>query len=268
MNSDITLIKKNYWSEIWKFREMLYILSWRDLKVKYKQTLIGASWSVIRPLLTTLIFVVLFSRIGRMPNPSEAPYILVVFAGMLCWQFFSAAVSAIGFSIVQNSGLIGKVYFPKIIIPITSIITNLVDFGVSFLILVIMMIWYGHLPGIQVFMLPLFVLMLAACTFGSGLYLAAMNVRFRDIQFVVPFIIQIGMFITPVVYSSSNIPDKWRVLYALNPLVGIIGGMRWCLLNDPVHWPDIIISFIVVVFMLVIGISYFSKMEKTFADNI
>lgn len=264
----MTIHKKSYWSEIWEFREMLYILSWRDLKVKYKQTLIGASWSIIRPLVTTLIFVVLFSRIGRMPNPSEAPYILVVFAGMLCWQFFSNTISTIGFSIVHNSGLIGKVYFPRIIIPFTSIITSLVDFGVSFLLLVAMMIWFKQVPGIQILALPLFIIMLAAGTLGSGLYLATMNVRYRDIQFIVPFIIQIGMFVTPVVYSSSNIPDKWRLLYAVNPLVGIIGGMRWCLLNDPVYWPEVIMSLIVIVFMLFMGLHYFSKTEKTFADNI
>lgn len=257
-----------YWSEIWRFRELLYILSWRDIKVKYKQTMIGASWSILRPLLTTLIFVVVFSRIAKMPNHSAAPYILVVFAGMLPWQFFANTLGEVGFSVVSNAGLIGKVYFPRIIIPFATIITNLVDFAVSLIIMAVMMAWYHYYPGWQVIFFPLFVLMLAACALGSGLYLATLNVKYRDIKFIVPFIVQVGLFVTPVAYSSSNIPAEWRLWYALNPLVGVISGLRWCLLGDPLYWPELWISLTVIVLLLVAGIYYFSRMEKTFADNI
>jgi lipopolysaccharide transport system permease protein len=257
-----------YCKEIGRFRELLYTLSWRDIKVKYKQTLIGASWSVLRPLITSVLFVIVFSRIGRMPNMSGAPYLLMVFAGMLPWQFFANTLSEVGFSVVNNAGLIGKVYFPRIIIPLAAILTNMVDFLVSLIILVVMMIWYQCLPGWELILFPVFIVLLAACALGAGLFLAVLNVQYRDVKFVVPFLIQIGLFATPIAYSSSNVPDQWRLLYALNPLVGIISGIRWCLLGDPIYWTEVWISVIIIALLLTFGMYYFRKMEKTFADTI
>ena len=260
--------KTDYWQEVWSFRELLYIFSWRDIKVRYKQTLVGVSWSVLKPLITTLIFTLVFSRITRFPNPSQAPYILMVFAGMLPWQFFASTLNDISMSVVGNAGLIGKVYFPRIIIPLAVMLTNFVDFLISIAIMIGMMAWLHFLPGWHVVFFPLFILMLIGCLLGAGLYLSVLNVRYRDFKFIIPFVIQVGLFITPVAFSSSNIASQWRLAYALNPLVGIIGGIRWCLLGDPLYWPEVWISCSVIVLLLWIGVRYFSKMEKTFADDI
>jgi lipopolysaccharide transport system permease protein len=257
-----------YWKEMWSFRELLYILSWRDIKVRYKQTIIGIAWSVLKPLITTLIFTLVFSRITRFQNPSAAPYVLMVFAGMLPWQFFSSTLGDMSMSVVNNGGLIGKVYFPRVIIPFAAITTNLVDFGIALLLMAGIMAWFHFVPGWQIIILPLFIGMLVACVLGAGLYLSVLNVRFRDFKFIIPFVIQIGLFITPVAFSSANINDHWRLLYALNPLVGIISGMRWCLLNDPIYWPEVWISGGIIIGLLWIGVNYFMKMEKTLSDNI
>lgn len=257
-----------YWKEIWRSRELIYIFSWRDIKVRYKQTFIGIAWSVLKPLLTTVIFTIVFSRITKFPNPSEAPYILMVFSGMLVWQFFSTTLGDISNSIVGSAGLIGKIYFPRMVIPLASVITNLVDFVISLVIMTIMMLFYHYSPDWQVVFLPFFVLMLIACAVGAGLIFSAMNVKYRDFKFIVPFILQLGIFITPVAFSSSNIEDKWRLLYAVNPVVGIISGFRWCLLHDPIYWPEVLISCCFIVILLLIAFRYFRNMEKTFSDNI
>ena len=257
-----------YWKEVWAFRELMYTLTWRDLKVRYKQTLIGVSWGVLRPLITTLIFALVFSCITRFPNPSSAPYLLMVFTGMLPWQFFANTLNDLSQSITGNANLIGKIYFPRIVIPFASVITNLADYGISMLILLVMMICYHQVPGWHVIFLPFFILMLIACALGIGLYVAVLNVKYRDFKFIIPFVIQIGLFITPVAFSSTNVPQQWRLLYAFNPLAGIISGMRWCLLGDTLYWPEVWISAAVIILMLYAGTRYFRKTEATFVDNL
>ena len=260
---------KNYWKDIWRFRELFYILSWRDIKVRYKQTVVGAAWSVIRPLLTTIVFYFVFSRIAKLPNPnSSVPYFLMIFTGMLPWQFFSTALGEASSSLLGNSNLITKVYFPRMIIPASSVITSLVDFGISFCMLLLMMVFYKFVPGWQVIFLPVFILLAFVCAFGIGLYLTALNVKYRDFRYIIPFIIQFGLYITPVGFSSALISEKWRVLYSINPMVGVIDGFRFCLLGDPMHWQTFVISILISSVFLFIGIWYFRKMERTFADNI
>jgi lipopolysaccharide transport system permease protein len=259
---------KHYWKDLWRFRELFYILSWRDIKVRYKQTVLGAAWSIIRPLLTTIIFTVVFSKIAKLDNPGNAPYALMVFAGMLPWQFFSNALSESSNSLIGNANLITKVYFPRLIIPASSVITSLVDFAISFLLLIVMMFWYQYIPSWHIVFLPIFILLAFMCAFGVGLYLTAANVKYRDFRYIIPFIIQFGLYITPVGFSSSVIGEKWKLLYALNPMVGIIDGFRWCILGDPMNWNSFIFSFVVIVIFLIIGVTYFRKMEKSFADNI
>ena len=260
--------EKNYWNDLWRFRELFYILSWRDIKVRYKQTVIGAAWSIIRPLLTTIIFTVVFSRIAKLGNPGTAPYALMVFAGMLPWQFFSNALSEASGSLVGNANLITKVYFPRMIIPASSVITSLVDLGISFIIMIAMFVWFRFIPSWHIIFLPLFVILAFLCAFGVGLYLTAVNVKYRDFRYIIPFIVQFGLYITPVGFSSFIINDKYRMLYSLNPMVGVIDGFRWCLLGDPMHWRSFIVSVIITGCFVWLGVSYFRKMERTFADNI
>jgi lipopolysaccharide transport system permease protein len=259
---------KHYWKDLWRYRELFYILSWRDIKVRYKQTVLGAAWSIIRPLLTTIIFTIVFSKIAKLDNPGNAPYALMVFAGMLPWQFFSNALSESSNSLIGNANLITKVYFPRLIIPASSVITSLVDFAISFLILIVMMFWYHYIPSWHIVFLPVFIILAFLCAFGVGLYLTAVNVKYRDFRYIIPFIIQFGLYITPVGFSSSVIGEKWKSIYALNPLVGIIDGFRWCILGDPMNWGSFIFSVIVILVFLIIGVAYFRKMEKSFADNI
>ena len=260
--------EKNYWKDLWRYRELFYILSWRDIKVRYKQTVVGAAWSIIRPLLTTIIFTIVFSRIAKLDNPGTAPYMLMVFAGMLPWQFFSNALSEASSSLVGNANLITKVYFPRMIIPASSVITSLVDFAISFIILLGMFAWFRYIPSWHIIFLPIFIVLAFLCAFGVGLYLTAVNVKYRDFRYIIPFIIQFGLYITPVGFSSSVINEKWRMLYSLNPMVGVIDGFRWCILGDPMHWPSFFVSIVITICFIWLGITYFRKMEKTFADNI
>ena len=260
--------EKNYWKDLWHFRELFYILSWRDIKVRYKQTVIGAAWSIIRPLLTTIIFTIVFSRVAKLGSPSGAPYAIMVFAGMLPWQFFANALSEASNSLIGNANLVSKVYFPRMIIPASSIITSLVDFAISFLLLVAMMIFYQFMPDIKMLLLPVFILMALTAAFGVGLYITALNVKYRDFRYIIPFIVQIGLYITPVGFSSSVVPEKWRLWYSLNPMVGVVDGFRWCILGEPLYVPGFLISILVIAVFLWIGVSYFRKTEKCFADNI
>src|SRR5258706_2509167 len=212
--------EKNYWRDLWGFRELFYILSWRDIKVRYKQTVFGATWSIIRPLLTTIIFTVVFSRVAKLGAPVGTPYAIMVFAGMLPWQFFANALSEASNSLTGNANLVSKVYFPRMIIPASSIITSLVDFGISFLLLLAMMIFYQYLPDAKIILLPIFILEALMAAFGVGLYITALNVKYRDFRYIIPFIVQIGLYITPVGFNSSVVPAKWRLWYSLNPMVG------------------------------------------------
>lgn len=259
---------KKYWHEIWRYRELIYILSWRDIKIRYKQTVIGTAWSIIRPLLTTIIFTVVFNRIARLQNPSEAPYMLMVLAGMLPWQFFATSVGDATNSITGNAGLITKVYFPRLIIPLSTIFTGFFDFFISFIIIVGALIWYQFLPHWQVIFFPLFVLQLFVCSLSISLFFTSLNVRYRDFRHLITFAIQVGLYVSPVAFSSRSIPDQWRIWYALNPMAGIIDGFRWTLLNDSMYWPGLWLSLATTTLLLWRGVAYFRNTEKTFADDI
>jgi lipopolysaccharide transport system permease protein len=262
-------IEKNYWKDLWRFRELFYILSWRDLKVRYKQTVIGVAWSILRPLLTMIVFTVIFSRIAKLPSEGNAPYAIMVFAAMLPWQFFANSLSESSQSLIGNSNLISKVYFPRLIIPTSSIIVNLVDFLISFGLLILLMIFYQFIPSWQIIFLPLFLLLAFLASFGIGLYLTALNVKYRDFRYIVPFIVQFGLYVSPVGFSSSVIPEKWRLLYSLNPMVGVIDGFRWAILGQSnIYWTGFILSIAIILVILFYSIRYFRKMEKTFADVI
>jgi len=260
--------EKNYWRDLWVFRELFYILSWRDIKVRYKQTVIGAAWSIIRPLLTTIIFTVVFSRVAKLSAPAGAPYAIMVFAGMLPWQFFANALGEASNSLIGNANLISKVYFPRLIIPASSIITSLVDFAISFLLLLAMMLFYQYVPDIKIFLLPVFIIMALAAAFGVGLLITALNVKYRDFRYIIPFMIQIGLYITPVGFSSSIVPEEWRFWYSLNPMVAVVDGFRWCIMDQPLYLPGFALSVGIILVFLWLGITYFRKTEKSFADNI
>ncbi len=264
--------EKNYWKDLWHYRELFYILSWRDIKVRYKQTVIGATWGVIRPLLTMIIFTFVFGKLGNLDHKGAAPYPILVFAGLLPWQFFSSALSEASNSLIVNSNLITKIYFPRLIIPASSIIVSLVDLGITFVLLLLVMIFFRFVPPIQILFLPVFVLMAFMISFGVGLYTTALNVKYRDFRYIIPFIVQLGIYVTPVGYSSTIVTQKYseqmRFWYSLNPMVGIIDGFRWCIIGEPLYWPGLLLSVAVILLFLWIGVCYFRKTEKSFADNI
>ncbi len=263
--------EKNYWKDLWRYRELFYILSWRDIKVRYKQTVLGVLWAVIRPLLTMLVFTFVFRDIAKMHSYGNAPYAIIVFAGLLPWQFFSNSLSESSNSLIGNERLISKIYFPRLIIPASSIISSFIDFLISFVILLGLFVFYGYVPPVEIFFLPLFWIMVVVASFGPGLYLSALNVKYRDFKHIVPFIVQFGLFISPVGFSSSVIPEKWQGLYALNPMVGVIDGFRWCIVKDapnPFLRYPFYISLGVTLFFIILSIVQFRKMEKKFADLI
>jgi lipopolysaccharide transport system permease protein len=261
--------EQNYWKDLWRFRELFYILSWRDIKVRYKQTVIGAAWAIIRPLLTMIVFTFVFGKVAKLPSEGNAPYALMVFAGLLPWQFFSSSLTEASNSLIGNTNLITKVYFPRLIIPASAVITSFVDFAISFGLLVLMMIGYQYTPSWQIVFLPIFLLLAFMTSFGVSLYLTALNVKYRDFRYIIPFIVQFGLYVSPVGFSSTIVPDQWRFLYACNPMVSVIDGFRWCILGEAnLQWDMLAISMVVTALFLVIGIRYFRKTEKSFADNI
>jgi len=261
--------ERQYWRDLWRYRELFYFLAWRDLLVRYKQTVVGVAWSLIRPLLTMLVLTVVFGKLGKMPS-GGVPYPLLVFCGMLPWMFFSTAMSESGNSLVGNSNLISKVYFPRLVIVVSSVITSFVDFLISSIFLVMLMIWYHYTPPASVLLLPLFVLLALGASFGIGLWIAALMVEYRDFRFIVPFIVQFGLYISPVGFQSSIVPERFRLVYALNPMVGVIDGFRWSLLGAPsgMYWPGVGIAVSDVIALVASGIWYFRKTEQTFADVI
>jgi lipopolysaccharide transport system permease protein len=266
--------EKNYWKDLWRYRELFYILSWRDLKVRYKQTIIGVVWSVLRPLLTMMIFTFVFGQIAKFTAPPGVKYAVLVFAGLLPWQFFAAGLSEASNSLIGNERLISKVYFPRMIIPAASVITSLVDFLISLAIMFVLLLWYRTVPSINLVFLPLFIIMAFFASFGVGLWLTALNVKYRDFKHVVPFLIQIGLYLSPVGFTSEKaaqiIPEKFKILYYLNPMAGVIDGFRWCFFGDktPLYWAGMFISLGVIIIFLLIGIRTFRKMERSFADLI
>lgn len=260
--------ERQYWRDLWRYRELLYFLAWRDILVRYKQTVIGVAWAVIRPLITVFVLTFVFSKIGKMV-PTEYPAPIFIFCGMLPWQFFAAAFSESGNSLVSNSGMISKVYFPRLVVPISSVITSFVDFLISAVIMSFFMAYYQFMPGLSVLMLPLFMMLAFATAFGGGLWVSALMVRYRDFRYIVPFVIQFGLYISPVAYDVSRVPEKWRMLYSLNPMVGVIDGFRWAILGGrTLYWPSIWISVVMVALIIISGIWYFRRTERTFADVI
>lgn len=263
--------EKNYWKDLWRYRELFYILSWRDIKVRYKQTVLGVLWAILRPLLTMIVFTFVFGRVAKMPVDGIAPYAIMVFAGLLPWQFFSNSLTECSNSLVGNEKLITKVYFPRLIIPASSIITSFIDFLISFVLLLLLFIVYRYMPPAKIFIMPAFWIMAFLASFGPGLYLTALNVKYRDFRYIIPFIVQFGLFISPVGYSSSQIPEKWQWMYSLNPMVGVIDGFRWCIVknapNPLLNYP-FYISLGVIFFFLWLSFYQFRKMEKNFADLI
>jgi len=260
--------ERHYWRDLWTYRELFAILAWRDLAVRYKQTVIGVAWAVIRPTLTMLIFTVLFSRLAKLPSDGHAPYPVMVFAGMLPWFLFSTILSEASDSLVSNSNLIGKVYFPRLIVPSATIVVALVDFAITFVLLLVMMAWYGFLPDWRIAFLPFFVLLAILASLGPALYITALNVKYRDFRYVIPFILQFGLYVSPVGFSSAVVPQKWQMLYSLNPAVGVIEGFRWCLLRgqSQLYLPGFCLSLGVAGAFMGLGIGYFRKTERTFAD--
>jgi lipopolysaccharide transport system permease protein len=263
-------LEKNYWADLWRYRELFLILAWRDLSVRYKQTVIGILWAILRPLLTMIVFTIVFGRIAQLPSDGSAPYPLLVFAAMLPWFLFSNSLSESANSLIGNASLIGKVYFPRMIVPAATVVTAFVDFLISFALLLGMMAWYRFAPGWQILLLPAFVLLALLASLGPGLWIAALNVKYRDFRYVIPFAVQFGLYVSPVGFSSGVIPEQWRLLYSLNPLVGVIDGFRWCILGggSPLYLPGFLLSLGVTAYVLWRGVSRFRRMEKDFADLI
>jgi lipopolysaccharide transport system permease protein len=261
--------ERQYWKDLWRYRELFYFLAWRDILVRYKQTVIGIAWALIRPFLTMVVFTVVFGKFAKLPSEG-VPYPILVFAALLPWQFFANALSEASGSLIVDASLVSKIYFPRLIIPSSSVITSLVDFLISGVILAGLMLWYGFSPNWRIVVLPLLIVIAFAAAMGGGLWLAALNVKYRDFRYIVPFIVQFGLYISPVGFSSSIVPDKWRIIYSLNPMVGVIDGFRWAVLggNAKIFWPGFIVSAALVCILLLSGLHYFRKMEKTFADVI
>lgn len=262
--------ERHYWRDLWTYRELFAILAWRDLAVRYKQTVIGVAWAVIRPLLTVAIFTVIFGRVAKLESDGAAPYALMVFCGMLPWTLFSTILSEASASLVNNSNLIGKVYFPRLIVPSSTIVVALTDAAITLVLLFGMMAFYGFLPDWRILTLPLFVLMAVLGSLGPALLMTALNVKFRDFRYIIPFILQFGTYASPVGFSSARVPEEWRLLYSLNPAVGVIDGFRWALLRGEaqLYLPGFLLSLGVIALFLVWGVLYFRKTERTFADLI
>jgi lipopolysaccharide transport system permease protein len=263
-------VEKQYWADLWRYRELFYFLAWRDLLVRYKQTVIGVAWALLRPLLVMIVFTVVFSRIAKLPSEGTAPYSLLVFAGMLPWQFFASSLTESSNSLISNVNLVSKIYFPRLIVPASSIITSFVDLLISFAILLVLMARYHYVPSWRLVLLPVFVALAVALAIGVGVGLCALNVKYRDFRYVVPFIVQFGLYVSPVGFSSSVVPAKWRLLYSLNPVVGVIDGFRWTLIRGEagLYWPSIACSVGLTVVLCLVGIWYFRKTERVFADII
>jgi lipopolysaccharide transport system permease protein len=261
--------ENQYWNDLWRYRELFYFLAWRDILVRYKQTAIGIAWAIVRPFLTMIVFTFVFSNLAKLPS-GGVPYPILVFAAMLPWQFFSSALSECSNSLIANSNMISKVYFPRLIVPTSAVIVSFVDFLISGIILIALMIWYHFMPDWRILTLPFFILIAIAAAIGGGLWLAALTVEYRDFRYIVPFIVQFGLYISPVGFSSSIVPEQWRLLYSLNPMVSVIDGFRWAILggNSTLFWPGFILSLGLVILLFISGIWYFRKTERTFADII
>jgi lipopolysaccharide transport system permease protein len=260
----------HYWTDVWHYRELFAVLAWRDVAVRYKQTVIGIAWAVVRPFLTMVIFTVVFSRLAKLPSDGDTPYPILVFAGMLPWFLFASILGDASTSLVSNAQLVGKVYFPRVIIPSSAAVVALVDFGVNLVLLFALMLWFGFWPDWRVIFLPGFVVLAVLASLGPALFITALNVKYRDFRYIIPFIMQFGLYLSPVGFSSAVVPERWRLVYSLNPVVGIIDGFRWCLLGgeSALYVPGFLISLGIVAVLLWFGIDFFRRTERTFADLI
>ncbi|MBM3702699.1 MAG: ABC transporter permease [Actinobacteria bacterium] len=261
--------EKHYWADLWRYRELFYFLSWRDILVRYKQTVIGIAWSVIRPLLTMVVFTIVFGKLAKLPS-GEAPYPVLVFTAILPWQYFANALSEASNSLISNQNMISKIYFPRIIMPTSTIIVSLTDFVISFVLMSITMAIYRFVPSWKIVFMPLFLLLATILSLGMGYLFSALNVKYRDFRYVIPFIVQVGMYISPVGFSSDVVPIRYRFWYSLNPMVGVIDGFRWSIIGKgtAIYWPGFILSIVITILIIIWGFWYFRKTEKTFADRI
>ncbi len=264
------LAERHYWRDLWRYRELFLVLAWRDVSVRYKQTIIGLAWALIQPLLTMIVFTIVFGKLAKLPTEGAAPYALLVYSGFLPWQLFSTALTGASGSLIGNANLISKVYFPRLIVPCAAVVVAFVDFLVSFAILVFLMLWYQFIPGWHIVTLPFFVAMAFLASLGPGLWITALNVKYRDFRYIIPFIVQFGLYVSPVGFSSAVVPQEWRLLYSLNPVVGVIDGFRWAILGGEsnLYLPGFALSWAVIAFFLWLGIQQFRKLEKSFADLI
>jgi lipopolysaccharide transport system permease protein len=274
-NSDYLLLgpgaaEKNYWRDIWRYRDLFFVLAWRDIAVRYKQTVIGLAWALIQPLATMLVFSTIFGKIAKLPTEGAAPYALMVYAGLLPWQLFSTSLTGAAGSLIGNANLISKVYFPRLIVPSASVVVAFIDFLVGFAILLGLMLWYQFVPSWHILTLPLFIVMAFLASLGPGLWITALNVKYRDFRYIIPFLVQFGLFVSPIGFSSSVIPDAWKTLYYLNPMVGVIDGFRWAILGgeSELNLMELSLSCCIICFFLWLGIRQFRKMERSFADLI
>jgi len=261
---------RQYWRDLWRYRELFFILAWRDVAVRYKQTVIGLAWAFIRPFMTMVVFTIVFGKIAKLPTEGTAPYAVMVFAGLLPWMLFASVLSDASTSIVGSSNLISKVYFPRLIVPVSTVLVALIDFLVSLLILAGLMLWYGVVPGWQILLLPVFVMLALLCSIGPALWAAAVLVKYRDFRFIIPFVTQIGLYISPVGFSGKIVPEQWSLLYSLNPMVGIIDGFRWCILGgeSPINGTGFALGVGITLVLLWWGIRSFRRTERAFADLI
>ena len=266
---EATRSNKNYWNDLWKYRELFLFLAWRDILVRYKQTVLGVAWSVVCPFLTMIVFTVVFGQLAKFPS-GGVPYAILVYAAMLPWQFFSTSFNDSSNSLITNSSMLTKIYFPRIIVPASTVIVNFIDFLISFIIFMGLMFWYHYIPPWTILMLPLFFLWVVLISIGIGFYVAAVNVKYRDFKYIVPFVVQFGLYISPVGFSSNIVPEKWRLLYSLNPLVGIIDGFRWAIIGNTnsIYLPGFLLSIAMTILFLLFGIIYFRRVERVFADLV
>ena len=254
--------------ELWQYRELIYFLVWRDLKVRYKQTILGATWAILQPFLTMVVFSIFFGRLAEVPS-DDLPYPVFAYSALVPWTFFANGLTQASNSVVSNSGMVKKTYFPRLTLPLSAVLAGLVDFALAFMVLLGMMFFYRIVPTANVIWLPFLLLLAFVTCLGSSLWLAALNVQFRDVRYIVPFLVQIWLFLTPIAYPSSIVPAQWRVLYSLNPMVGVVEGFRWALLGtDTSPGPMVLVSAVVAVLLLVGGLIYFRRMEKSFADVV
>ena len=261
---------RNYWADLAAYRELFVILAWRDIKVRYKQSIIGIGWAVLRPLLTMIVFTIVFGRVAGLPSEGGAAYPVMVFAGMLPWFLFATILTEASQSLVANAGMVRKVYFPRVMVPAASSMVALVDFAISLVLMFVLMAVFAVMPDGRLALLPLFALFAVAASFGPAMLLTALNVRYRDFRFIVPFIVQFGLYVSPVGFSSTVIAPEWRLLYSLNPMVSVIDGFRFCLLGGEaaLYWPGLALGLLVTGAMLWLGFAVFRRTEATFADLV